>query len=167
MLRMCVLTVFGETDSSPAISAGASVQDPGRLAQQQPDVRPGVCLYRPYRALEPPLALIELPQPHHRAGQRHQRGRDHWFRAPAVPLGERDDRHLPGRRPIQGSQKITAVNQPGSRSSHRHGPALISTPDTLTSGLSRSRFRRGGADPWTRTMRTWERAAGSSESDGP
>ena len=35
------------------------------------------------------------------------------------------------RRAIQGSEKITPVDQPGSCWSHRQRPALISTPDTL------------------------------------
>src|SRR5207342_2579981 len=51
-------------------------------------------------------------------------------RLPAARRG-RDDRHLARRRAIQGSNKITPVDQPGSRWSHRHSPALISTPDTL------------------------------------
>ena len=51
-------------------------------------------------------------------------------RLPAACRG-RDDRHLPRRRAIQGSDKITPVDQPGSCWSHRHRPALISTPDTL------------------------------------
>jgi hypothetical protein len=41
-----------------------------------------------------------------------------------------DDRHLPGRRAIQGSEKVTPLDQPGSCWSHRQRPALISTPDT-------------------------------------
>jgi hypothetical protein len=36
----------------------------------------------------------------------------------------RDDRHLPCRRAIQGSDKITPVDQPGSCWSHRQRPAL-------------------------------------------
>ena len=48
--------------------------------------------------------------------------------------GSRDDRHLPRRRAIQGSYKITPVDQPGSCWSHRQRPALISTPDTLSAG---------------------------------
>ena len=43
----------------------------------------------------------------------------------------RDDRHLPRGRAIQRSEKITPVDQPESCPSHRHRPALISTPDTL------------------------------------
>jgi hypothetical protein len=46
----------------------------------------------------------------------------------------RDDRHLPRRRAIQGSDKITPVDQPGSCWSHRHRPALISAPDTSSAG---------------------------------
>ena len=46
----------------------------------------------------------------------------------------RDDRHLPRRRAIQGSDKITPVDQPGSCWSHRQRPALISTPDTSGAG---------------------------------
>ena len=46
----------------------------------------------------------------------------------------RDDRHLPRRRAIQGSDKITPVDQPGSCWSHRQRPALISTPDTPGAG---------------------------------
>ena len=51
-------------------------------------------------------------------------------RLPAAGRG-RDDRHLARRGAIQGSDKITPVDQPGSCWSHRHRPALISTPDTL------------------------------------
>jgi hypothetical protein len=43
----------------------------------------------------------------------------------------RDRRCLARRRAIQDSEKITPVDQPGSCWSHRHRPALISTPDTL------------------------------------
>ena len=39
--------------------------------------------------------------------------------------------HDTRRRAIQGSEKITPVDQPGSCWSHRHRPAFISTPDTL------------------------------------
>ncbi len=46
----------------------------------------------------------------------------------------RDDRHLPRRRAIQGSEKITPVDQPESCPSHRQRPALISTPDTSGAG---------------------------------
>ena len=46
----------------------------------------------------------------------------------------RDDRHLPRRRAIQGSDKITPVDQPGSCWSHRQRPALVSTPDTSGAG---------------------------------
>ena len=54
-------------------------------------------------------------------------------RLPAAGRG-RDDRHLARRRAIQGSEKITPVDQPGSCWSHRHRPALISTPDTPGAG---------------------------------
>jgi hypothetical protein len=43
----------------------------------------------------------------------------------------RDDRHLPRRRAIQGSDKIIPADQPGSCWSYRQRPALISTPDPL------------------------------------
>jgi hypothetical protein len=86
MLRMCALTVFTETDSSLAISGRDKFV--GCLVQQQPDVRAGVCLQSQFGAPQPPLGLVELTQQHHGAGERHQRGRDHWFRAPAVPFGE-------------------------------------------------------------------------------
>jgi hypothetical protein len=46
----------------------------------------------------------------------------------------RDDRHLPCRRAIQGSDKITPVDQPGSCWSHRQRPALVSAPDTSGAG---------------------------------
>ena len=46
----------------------------------------------------------------------------------------RDDCHPPRRRAIQGSYKITPVNQPGSCWSHRQRPSLISTPDTPSVG---------------------------------
>jgi hypothetical protein len=45
----------------------------------------------------------------------------------------RDDRHLPCRRAIQGSEKIAPVDQPRSCVSHLQRPALISTPDILAS----------------------------------
>jgi hypothetical protein len=77
MLRRCVLTVFSETDSSAAI-------------QQEHDVWPGVCLQSAFGAPQPPLALVELAGPDHRAGEHYQRGCDHRFRAPAVPLAEGD-----------------------------------------------------------------------------
>src|SRR6202043_1246133 len=70
-------------------AAVTGIQYPGRLVQQQPDVRPGVCLQSSLGAPQPPLALVELTQEHHRAGERHQRGGDHRLRPPAVPLGER------------------------------------------------------------------------------
>ena len=38
------------------------------------------------------------------------------------------------RRAVQGSEKITPVDQPGSCWSHRQRPALISTPDTPGAG---------------------------------
>ena len=44
------------------VAAAGSLQYPGRLVQQQPDVRPGVCLQSPFGAPQPPLALIELTQ---------------------------------------------------------------------------------------------------------
>ena len=62
---------------------------PAAMVQQQPDARPGVCLQGPSGALQPSLAFVELTRQDHRGGQRHQRGRDHRLRAPAVPLGER------------------------------------------------------------------------------
>src|SRR6266702_2594892 len=46
----------------------------------------------------------------------------------------RDDCHPPRRRAIQGSYKITPVDQPGSCWSHRQRPSLISTPDTPSVG---------------------------------
>ena len=46
----------------------------------------------------------------------------------------RDDRHFPRRRAIQGSDKITPVDQPGSCWSHRQRPALVSTPETSGAG---------------------------------
>ena len=46
----------------------------------------------------------------------------------------RDDRHLARRRAIQGSNKISPVDQPGNCWSHCHRPALISTPDTSGAG---------------------------------
>ncbi|HEY0475724.1 MAG TPA: hypothetical protein VGD34_28840, partial [Kribbella sp.] len=56
-----------------------------------------------------------LPRP---AGPRAQQAR-----LPATGRS-RDDRHLPRRRAIQGSDKITPVDQPGSCWSHRQRPAL-------------------------------------------
>ena len=84
--------VFGRAEllERLVVAAAAGVQHPGRLVQQQPDVRPGVCLQGLFGALQPSLALVELTRPDHRAGERDQRGRDHRFRAPAVSLGERD-----------------------------------------------------------------------------
>jgi hypothetical protein len=46
----------------------------------------------------------------------------------------RDDRHLSRHRAIQGSDKITPVDQPGNCWSHRQRPALVSTPDTSGAG---------------------------------
>ena len=42
----------------------------------------------------------------------------------------RDDRHLACRRAVQGSEKITPVDQPGSRLIHRQRPALLTMSDT-------------------------------------
>ena len=46
----------------------------------------------------------------------------------------RDDRHLPRLCAIQGSDKITPGDQPGSCWSYRQRPALISRPDTSGPG---------------------------------
>jgi len=65
----------------------------------------------------------------------------------------RDDRHLPRRRAIQGSDKITPVDQPGSCWSHRQRSALVSTPDTSGAGhavrhlLSRYQGQRACCQP--------------------
>ena len=47
---------------------------------------------------------------------------------------------LPRRRSIQnGEEKITPINQPGSRWSHRRRPALISMADTPKASVTRYR----------------------------
>ena len=72
------------------VAAAAGVQDPGRLVQQQRDVRPVVCSQGLSGSFQPPLAFVELTGPDQRAGEHYQCGRDHRFRAPAVPLGQGD-----------------------------------------------------------------------------
>src|SRR5262249_56860550 len=72
------------------VAAAASVQQTSRLVQQERDIRPGICLQGLSGSLQPPLALVELTGPDHRAGEHYQRGCDHRFRAPAVLLGEGD-----------------------------------------------------------------------------
>src|SRR6266540_5759126 len=72
------------------VAAAAGLQHAARHVHEQPDVRPGVCLKRPCGALQPPLGLGKLTRPHHRAGQRYQRGRDPRLRAPSMSLGKRD-----------------------------------------------------------------------------
>ncbi len=72
-----------------AVAAAAGLQHAARHVHKQPDVRPGVCVQRPFGAPQPSLALVKLTRPRHRVGQRDQRGRDPRLRAPAVPLGER------------------------------------------------------------------------------
>jgi hypothetical protein len=51
----------------------------------------------------------------------------------------RDDRHLPGRRPIQGGNKITPVDPPGGYAIHRHAclevPRRTATADDATLSL--------------------------------
>src|ERR1700722_20753089 len=54
-------------------------------------------------------------------------------RLPAPGRG-RDYRYGPRRRAIQGSDKISPVDQPGSCWSHRQRPALVSAPDTSGAG---------------------------------
>ncbi len=72
------------------VAAAAGVQQAACHVHMQPEVRPGVCLQGPFGAPQPPLALVEVTQPHHRAGEHYHRGCDHRFRAPAVAFGERD-----------------------------------------------------------------------------
>ena len=103
--------------SRPA-GRGASVTD--RVEQGQPELL-GVLLIALYLQHREPAALTRTVSPG--AQQR---------RLPAAGRS-RDDRHLPGHGAIQGSEKIAPVDQPGSCSSHRQRPALVSTPDTLTS----------------------------------
>jgi hypothetical protein len=81
--------VFGRAELLERLmaAAAAGVQHPGRLVQQQPDVRPGVCLQGPFGAPQPPLALVELTQPHHRAGERGLRLKE---------ARRADDRHTAG-----------------------------------------------------------------------
>jgi hypothetical protein len=74
------------------VAAAARVQYPGRLVQQERDVRPGVCLQGLSGSSPPSLGLVELTRPDQRAGQHYQRGGDHRLRAPksrneAGPLG--------------------------------------------------------------------------------
>src|SRR5260370_42469458 len=72
------------------MAAAAGLQHPGRMVQQQPDLRPGVGWPGLHGAAQPSLGLVELTRPDHCAGQRYQLGRDYPLRAPAVSLGERD-----------------------------------------------------------------------------
>ena len=53
--------------------------------------------------------------------------------------GSRDDRHLPRRRAIQRSKKITPVDQPGSCPIHLQMPALVPVPDTYPPATQSSR----------------------------
>ena len=71
-------------------AAAAGVQHPGCLVQQEPDVGPvSVCRACSVRRNHHSPSS-NSPRQHHRAGERHQRGCDHRFRAPAVPFGEGD-----------------------------------------------------------------------------
>src|SRR6266516_2055452 len=99
-----------------AAGRGRSVTD--RVEQGQPELL-GVLLAALHLHEGEPVRLARSSGPG--AQQR---------RLPAAGR-RRDDRHLARRRAIQGSDKITPVDQPGSCWSHRHRPALISTPDTL------------------------------------
>ena len=78
----------------------------------------------------------------------------------------RDDRHLARRRAIQGSDKITPVDQLGSCWSHRQRPALISTPDTLAPvtqprhlplGTRPARVLSNGANPGSAALSSTRR----------
>ena len=65
------LQAFGHTEFLKGLEAAADAvpQYPGLDVQQQPDVRPGVCLHGLHRAPQPSPGLGELPGPHHRASQ--------------------------------------------------------------------------------------------------
>ena len=102
-----------------AAGCGRSVTD--RVEQGQPELL-GVVLVALHLQDGEPARLTRAARPG--AQQR---------RLPAAGR-RRDDRHLPRRRAIQGSDKITPVDQPGSCPSHRQRPALISTPDTPGAG---------------------------------
>jgi hypothetical protein len=86
------------------------VQHPGYQMQPRPDAGRVVGFQGPGRAPQPPLAFAELPRPDCRLGQGEQRGRDHRFGPPAVPLGQRY--HLPAAFPGRG------------QGTGRHGPEL-------------------------------------------
>ena len=101
------------------VGRGRSVTD--RVEQGQPELL-GVLLAALHLHEGEPARLIRQASPG--AQQR---------RLPAPGRG-RDDRHLARRRAIQGSEKITPVDQPGSCWSHRQRPALISTPDNPGAG---------------------------------
>ena len=53
----------------------------------------------------------------------------------------RDDRHLPRRRAIQGGEKITPVDQPGSCPTTVEMPALLPAPDALPPATQSSRYQ--------------------------
>ena len=115
-------TIAGALKSGVAAGGSAPLVVPGsvtdRVEQGQPELL-GVLLVALHLHDGEPVRLTRPVGPG--AQQR---------RLPAAGRS-RDDRHLPRRRAIQGSEKITPVDQPGSCWSHRHRPALISTPDTL------------------------------------
>ena len=100
-------------------AAGGAGGLPDRVEQGQPEIL-GVVLIAVHRQDSEPVPLSRTAGP-----RAQQRG------LPAAGRS-RDDRDLPRRPAIKGGEKITPVDQPGSCSSHRHGPALVSTPDTLT-----------------------------------
>ena len=98
------------------VVAAAGPQHAAHNVYKQPDVSPGVCLQGPHGALQPPLGLVKLTRPHHRAGQRDQRRRGHRLRTPAVSLGEGD--RLPA-----------APLDSGERSDPRREPELHEASD--------------------------------------
>ena len=105
------------------VAAGGSTRPARRIVtdrveQGQPELLGVVLVASHLHEGEPVL----LPRP---AGPLAQQAR-----LPATGRS-RDDRHLPRRRAIQGSDKITTIDQPGSCWSHRQRPALLSTPDTM------------------------------------
>ena len=92
-----------------------------RVEQGKPELL-GVVLVALHLQHGEPMRLTRTVGP--RAQQR---------RLPAAG-GSRDDRHLPRRRAIQGSKKITPVDQPGSCPIHLEMPALLPAPDARSAG---------------------------------
>ena len=69
--------------------------------------------------------------------------------------GSRDDRHLPRRGAIQGSKKITPVDQPGSCPIHLQIPALLPAPYTDPPATQSSRYQASVCTSTARIARIW------------